>query len=336
MQIIQSVPTNMITGFLGVGKTTAINHLLSSKPKNERWAVLVNEFGEIGVDASLIKSKSSSDTTFIREVTGGCMCCTSGLPMQIALNRLLSEAKPHRLLIEPTGMGHPKEMLTTLIQPHYQSVLKLQSTITLVNSLHLREERYTTNDIFNQQLAVADIIVGNKTDLYDENDQQNLIDYCKTFNPSQIKFVQNGQLDWQWLNQPNGFVSPQSQSHQSLLSSGMSDNNMIFEQDTQMPDCGFIVKENQQPDCQSIGWKFEPTFVFDHLKLAIFLTGLQVERAKGIFITSEGIIGFNKTPNGLTEISLDDTMFSSFEIIHPTIQKNTKDLWTQSLLDCLQ
>ena len=88
---ITAVPTNIITGFLGVGKTSAILHLLRYKPDNERWAVLVNEFGEIGVDGSLLQGRhAEANGVFVREVPGGCMCCTAGLPMQIALNQLLA------------------------------------------------------------------------------------------------------------------------------------------------------------------------------------------------------------------------------------------------------
>ncbi|MEZ9795040.1 GTP-binding protein, partial [Vibrio splendidus] len=81
------IPTNIITGFLGVGKTSAILNLMKNKPVNERWAVLVNEFGEIGVDGSLIQGNQATQQVFIREVPGGCMCCAAGLPMQIALNQ---------------------------------------------------------------------------------------------------------------------------------------------------------------------------------------------------------------------------------------------------------
>ena len=74
-------------------KTTAILHLLTHKPSDERWAVLVNEFGEIGVDSSLLRERSSNERgMFIREVPGGCMCCASGLPMQVALNQLLTKS----------------------------------------------------------------------------------------------------------------------------------------------------------------------------------------------------------------------------------------------------
>lgn len=122
-----AVPTNVITGFLGVGKTSAILHLLSHKPVHERWGVLVNEFGEIGVDGSFLEGQHpKGQSIFIREVPGGCMCCTSGLPMEIALSQLLAVARLDRLLVEPTGLGHPKEVLEVLAAPHYHDILSLQ------------------------------------------------------------------------------------------------------------------------------------------------------------------------------------------------------------------
>jgi len=72
MSASRPIPTNLISGFLGAGKTTAILHLLRQKPADERWAVLVNEFGEIGVDGALL---GNPDEVFIREVAGGCICC---------------------------------------------------------------------------------------------------------------------------------------------------------------------------------------------------------------------------------------------------------------------
>ena len=113
---IKAVPTNIVTGFLGVGKTTTILHLLKSKPADQRWAVLVNEFGQVGVDGSLIQGQHNEEEgVYIREVPGGCMCCTAGLSMQVALNQLLIQSRPDRLLIEPTGLGHPKEVLRILL-----------------------------------------------------------------------------------------------------------------------------------------------------------------------------------------------------------------------------
>ncbi len=80
--------TNLITGFLGCGKTTTIRHLLAQKPEHEKWAVLVNEFGEIGIDGALLADSGA----VLKEIPGGCMCCVNGLPMQIGLNMLLQQA----------------------------------------------------------------------------------------------------------------------------------------------------------------------------------------------------------------------------------------------------
>lgn len=153
---ILAVPTNIITGFLGVGKTSAILHLLAQKPADERWAILVNEFGEIGIDKSLFDGQlNNQSNVFIREVPGGCMCCAASLPMQIALNQLLAESRPHRLIIEPTGLGHPKEVMQVLTAEHYQPVLSIHKTITLVDARKLSDLKYTSHDTFNQQLAIA-------------------------------------------------------------------------------------------------------------------------------------------------------------------------------------
>lgn len=92
---IFNVPTSIVAGFLGVRKTTAIRNLLNQKPKNERWAALINEFGEIGVVASLIEAGTNTQKEiFLREVPGKCMCCVNELPMQIALNQLLTRVRP--------------------------------------------------------------------------------------------------------------------------------------------------------------------------------------------------------------------------------------------------
>ena len=198
MQKISNVPTNIITGFLGVGKTTAILNLLRSKPRAERWAVLVNEFGEIGVDGSILGGRHGpAGNVFVQEVPGGCMCCTAGLPMQVALNRLLKEARPDRLLIEPTGLGHPVEVLGVLSSEHYQEVLSIQRIVTLVDARKLSDERYTRHETFNQQIAIADLIVGNKADLYSSGDKETLEAYARQTGAAsaRVLFIEQGVID---------------------------------------------------------------------------------------------------------------------------------------------
>ena len=113
--MLSQIPAHLIAGPLGAGKTTLIRHLLAQKPASERWAVLINEFGQIGLDAALLEQ--GDDGIAMAEVAGGCLCCVNGAPFQVGLGRLLRKAKPDRLLIEPSGLGHPVQLLAQLRQP---------------------------------------------------------------------------------------------------------------------------------------------------------------------------------------------------------------------------
>ncbi|WP_417548487.1 CobW family GTP-binding protein [Marinobacter segnicrescens] len=320
---LKTIPTNIITGFLGAGKTTAILHLLRHKPDNERWAVLINEFGEIGVDGTLVQgTHTEEDGIFVREVPGGCMCCTAGLPMQIALNQLLAKARPHRLLIEPTGLGHPAEVLQTLAAEHYREVLSIQKTITLVDARKLADARYTSHDTFNQQIAIADLVVGNKQDLYDEADRACLEAYVqeKGSPGTPVEYVIQGAIDPQWLKGPASLVVPAYRPRPA-----QAPNARL------LGTPGSTLASSQGEGYESIGWRFDAGQVFDYGKLLAFLTGLEAERMKAAFITDRGVFGYNLTRDGLTEIELDDLAESRFEAIATPVDSR----WESRLQDCL-
>jgi len=320
---ITAVPTNVITGFLGAGKTTAILHLLRHKPEHERWAVLVNEFGEIGVDGTLVKGiHTEEEGIFVREVPGGCMCCTAGLPMQIALNQLLAKARPHRLLIEPTGLGHPAEVLQTLAAEHYRDVLSIQKTITLVDARKLTDARYTSHDTFNQQIAIADLVVGNKKDLYDDADRARLKAYVEEKGSPGIRVesVTQGAIDPQWLQGPASPTAPAYRPGPARPS-----DTRLLGTPSSPPASG------QGEGYESIGWHFDAGQIFDYGKLLAFLTGLEAERMKAAFITDRGVFGYNLTRDGLTEVELDELTESRFEIIANQVDPG----WEMHLHHCL-
>lgn len=326
--VIESVPTNIITGFLGVGKTSAILHLLKNKPADERWAVLVNEFGEIGVDGSLVEGQSGeAEQVFIREVPGGCMCCAAGLPMQIALNQLLHEAKPDRLLIEPTGLGHPKEVLEVLSSEHYRTVLSLQKTLTLVDARKLSDTRYTNHETFNQQIAIADTVVGSKIDLYQADEKQRLKAYVEQVGrpETQVIFAEYGNIPFTAFEGATLATEAHHHHHHHHHSS------KPLASELPMPENGMIKAENEGEGFKSIGWRFAPDKVFDRQKLALLLLDLDVERMKAVFITNMGIFGYNLTSDGITEIELDDCAESRIEFIAHKLDETIE----QRLLACV-
>jgi len=313
MSILKSIRTNIITGFLGVGKTTAIQYLLANKPETERWAVLVNEFGEIGIDAAILNN-DESDEVFLREVPGGCMCCAAGLPMQIALNQLIQRAKPDRLLIEPTGLGHPREVISVLHGEHYRGVLDLRATLTLVDARKISDSRYTDHDTFNQQLQVADILIAHKQDRYTAKDLPQLSDYLATqgLANTPLYSVTQGQLDSEWLDSAmnNIGVDTSAKHHHE----GSFELGSLL-QENEIPACGYLRRDNKGEGFCSSGWIFEPNFEFEFDGVENLLIGLNVERLKAVFITTEGVFAFNLADGVLTMQDLDETMDSRIEVI---------------------
>ncbi|WP_210456028.1 CobW family GTP-binding protein [Vibrio crassostreae] len=311
------IPTNIITGFLGVGKTTAILNLMKNKPEDENWVILVNEFGEIGVDRSLFEgNQTKQQRVFIREVPGGCMCCAAGLPMQIALNQLLSEAKPDRLLIEPTGLGHPKEVLEVLSSEHYRKVLSLQKNITLVDARKLSDTSYSEHDTFNQQITIADTIVGNKVDLYNNGDAEKLAEYiAQVCHPdTKLIFAHHGKIPYDEFDGNSNFYHHQAHGHHHHHHHHHKEDKPLASE-LPMPKSGMIKASNQGEGFESIGWRFAADKLFDHQRLRRFLVGLKVERMKAVFITPNGIFGYNLTEDGLTESELDECAETRIEVI---------------------
>ena len=324
---MSGIPTNIITGFLGVGKTSAILNLLANKPDNERWAVLVNEFGEIGVDGSLVQGQQREEQqVFIREVPGGCMCCAAGLPMQIALNQLLNEARPDRLLIEPTGLGHPKEVLQVLSSEHYRQVLSLQKNITLVDARRISESRYTGHDTFNQQIAIADTVVGNKADLYQPGDSDKLTAYVAEVGRPETKvlFAEHGVIPFAEFEGLSSIHEQPNHHHHHHQSKPLAS-------EVPMPESGMLKASNEGEGFQSVGWRFSAEKIFDRHKLLTLLLELKVERMKAVFITHNGLFGYNLTSDGLMEIELDECAESRIELISEQMDSD----FEQQLLSCV-
>ena len=316
-----------------------ILHLLESKPANERWAILVNEFGEIGIDGALLSGNHETvDGVFIKEVPGGCMCCTAGLPMQVALNGLLKQARPDRLLIEPTGLGHPAEVLETLSKAPFNDVLSIQRVITLVDARNLANERFTRNETFQQQIAIADMIVGNKSDLYTPNDSANLETYTQE-NSSPFASVittQHGALDLADLGGHSETKSLLQHAHAHNHAHHHHDHEHSHSHETAIaetpiPEKGYLSVENRGEGFRSIGWRFDPKITFDLAKLQAFLNTLNADRIKGIFKTPSGVIGFNTTSDRLTEIPLKRAAESRIEIIATEIDV----AWETALFGCI-
>jgi len=355
---ISAIPTNLITGFLGVGKTTAILKLLANKPKNENWAVLVNEFGEVGIDSALLAGNTNEKGVFIREVPGGCMCCASGVPMQVALNQLIVKAKPDRLIIEPTGLGHPKEVVAVLTSGKYRELISLQSIFCLVDARNFNDKRYTEHPSFLQQLRVADIILAAKVDKYSAQDEENLSLFIEENNLTAKKMyrIQQGNFAPNWLAQEcnNAITNIKDKAVIGIsphylddISDKVSDkmaleyeNELKVNQTLQarLAENGFIELNNQGESYFSKGWIFSGKYIFDHQQMMALITSLKVARAKGVVLTEKGSYCFNKVGSELSCSKITLSKDSRIELIdtdESIINSVTSEQWLKLKRDLI-
>ncbi len=158
---IQGIPVSIITGFLGSGKTTLLNHILTQQ-QGLKTAVLVNEFGEIGIDNELI---ISSDDDIV-ELNNGCICCTINDDLVKTVHKILErKEKLDYLIVETTGVADPVPVAITFLSTELRGKTRLDSIITMVDCDNFYAEAQKNSTAAYQQITYGDIILLNKTDL---------------------------------------------------------------------------------------------------------------------------------------------------------------------------
>ena len=160
------LPVTIITGFLGSGKTTLLNHILTNQ-QGLKTAVLVNEFGEIGIDNELI---ITTDDDNMVELSNGCICCTINNDLVEAVYKVLErQDKLDYLVVETTGLADPLPVALTFLGTELRDMTRLDSIVTVVDSENFSLDLFNSEAAYSQ-IAYGDIILLNKADLVDEAD----------------------------------------------------------------------------------------------------------------------------------------------------------------------
>ena len=169
----------LITGFLGAGKTTLIQHLLKSEfNAQEKVAVIVNEVGEIGIDGTLLAGQDVD----ILELTSGCICCTIKTDFFKAVQEIHRTFNPSYLVVETTGVAQPGEMLDVLFEPPLSDFSILRKIITVVDA-DFFEAREVLGTFYDNQIKCADTLILNKIDQVDDDQVEKIDAVLRELNP---------------------------------------------------------------------------------------------------------------------------------------------------------
>jgi G3E family GTPase len=173
-----AIPATILTGFLGAGKTTLLNHILNEQ-SDYKFAVIVNEIGEIGIDGALVETRGEE----IVEMSNGCVCCTIRKDLVKGIQQLVKRGGFDYLLVETTGIADPGPIAQTFLNiPQLQKYARLDSIVTVVDAEHILSQM-EADDVAVDQVAMADFVLLNKTDLADEADLGTVEARIRALNP---------------------------------------------------------------------------------------------------------------------------------------------------------
>ena len=277
MTMLQNIPTHVIAGPLGAGKTSLIRHLMAHRPATERWAVLINEFGQIGLDAALLST--ADDGIAMSEVAGGCLCCVNGAPFQVGLGRLLRKSRPDRLFIEPSGLGHPAQLLAQLRQPPWQGVLDVQPLVMVLDAQMLAGGQPLAD---SQQAALveAGLLVLNKAEAVDSEKRVWITSRLPTV---PCYWTEQGRLPLDELLKQSTAIVDKPAVDNSALPDGTAPLGALWTSPSEP-----ICLHHQSTDGWSIGWRWHPSQLLDAQRIEGFLAGLVWRRAKLVIHSPEG------------------------------------------------
>ncbi|UHC14039.1 cobalamin biosynthesis protein CobW [Methylobacterium currus] len=220
MTILNKIPCTIVTGFLGAGKTTLVRHAIEHND-GRRLAIIVNEFGDVGFDGSLLAECGipGCDADAVVELPNGCICCTVADDFVPALNKLLDRPEPpEHILIETSGLALPKPLVQAFNWPAIRSRVTVDGVVAVVDGPAVASGAFADDpealaaqraadasvdhenpleEVFEDQLLCADLVVMNKSDLLDEGERARVRAEVEAQLPRAVKLVEtaHGALD---------------------------------------------------------------------------------------------------------------------------------------------
>ncbi|AEV67482.1 CobW family GTP-binding protein [Acetivibrio clariflavus] len=285
------IKVNVISGFLGAGKTTLIRHLAAALAENnERVVILENEFGKVGIDGKLLGHEGLS----VIEISSGCICCTLKHDFMTALLSIAEDFRPDRILIEPSGIFVLSEMYDIFNNPQINSKLNLCSAFTVIDCINFLKQREHYGYFFENQIRYADKLILSKIKGISKDTLIKIMEELQGINPGVEIF------SGEWSNMDNkDFLSLlHVQKHASAL------------EKVQLNNAGS--SHHTHGDHNFTAFGLVPQFNCSKAKLSEKLATL----AKGTFGTLIRAKGHVNSEKGILEFNYVDGIYEIKEITH--------------------
>jgi len=283
------ISVTIISGFLGAGKTTFLLRLLDKKPPQEHWAIIINEFGKISIDGATLQSKSAAGSLY--EIAGGCICCSAKAYFAENLDKIVTENRYQRILVEPSGLGGI-DHITELVGQYPD--LQLMPVVCLVDMAMTKHPRLRMLPIFKAQVLKADRVMFTKTELIDEKELDLLKEQFASDFPGKI-YVNREEAENFFLGKAMG-TSPVG---------------------TNLPPAFFLAETAGKEDYKGFSLKFSEDKVIHPSCLARLLAQeTAIVRAKGYIYAGNEWLLFNYTLAGTTTESCSLKLGNELVVIY--------------------
>lgn len=294
---------DIVSGFLGAGKTTLIKKLLKEKLHKERVVLIENEFGEIGIDGGILRDSGIE----IKEMNSGCICCSLVGDFTIALKEVFRKYNPHRVIIEPSGVGKLSSVIDACKKFEKLSDAKLNMVIAVVDALKYRMYISNFGEFFKDQIGNAKTVILSRTQ---KSDQEKLLYVAKDIQ-SRNKAANIVTTSWDSIDSETIISAAEQDAANSL------ENQIRLKIKLRKPDSYSQSKLNHSAHDVFSNWGIETPRIFNESMIKKSLEQLSntsiygnVLRAKGIVPTEKGNwIQFDYVPNeiDIKQISPDYT-----------------------------
>lgn len=284
------VKVDIISGFLGAGKTTLIKKLLEEKLKDEKAVIIENEFGEVGIDGNILKNSGIE----IKEINSGCICCTLAGDFEKAVEEAVAKYKPDRIIIEPSGVGKLSDVLKVFDAPALKEKFTVNMVITVVDIQ--KYQIYTANfgEFFENQIKNAKTIILSRTQKADSKKLEASVDNIHKLNPHA------NIITTPWVSLNAGLIIAAAE-HGSLLSleeqiKAVKSAGLRGHNHAEGCECG--CKDNHSHNNNTSEffevWSAETPKTYDENDLKGILKTLGNEKSYGKILRGKGILQLNK------------------------------------------